>query len=76
MSVANDLLQHLVTAGNGVDDVGNADISAYVTALGLPRLLECASFSEFVAASFQNTDMARQKLRCCADLLGAFETAS
>lgn len=65
------LLVHLLSSPSN-SRLNGLDISAYGAALGLPKLLDSASFFNFLNQAAQNTDMARQKLRCCADLLGAF----
>lgn len=69
--VTDSLLSHLLSTSSS-PQLNGLDISAYGAALGLPKLLECASFSTFLGQAATNTDMARQMLRCCADLLNAF----
>lgn len=55
--------------------VNGLDITAYVAALGLPKLLDCASFFDFLSSAVQDTEMARHELCCCADLVRAFLSA-
>ena len=63
IALAESLLKTLLTDG----DADMPDISTYLTALGLPSLLDCSSF-----ASYVEPEEAQYKLHCCADLLGAF----
>lgn len=74
VGVIDALLSYLLSS-SPCTQLNGLDISAYGAALGLPHLLESASFFNFLTQAAHNTDLARQKLRCCADLLGAFLAA-
>ena len=67
---ASDLLHTLLSASPDTQ-MGNLDITTYVSALGFPNILTCASHAAFVATATTSPHLTRQKLRCCADLLGA-----
>ena len=67
---AGDLLHALLSASPDAQ-MGNLDITTYVSALGFPNILTCASHTAFVANAASSPHLTRQKLRCCADLLGA-----
>lgn len=65
------LFAHTLATSNDAQ-LNGLDITAYVTALGLPDLLQSASFSHFVARTAYDTELARRKLRCAGNLLGAY----
>lgn len=71
----DSLLSYFLTSSSSAQ-LNGLDISAYGAALGLPNLLASASFFDFLTQAITITDMARHKLRCCADLLGAFLSSS
>lgn len=70
-SILTALSPHLAA-----DDPEQTDIGSYLSALGFPSLLECASFDTFVALAQASPQQTREKLHYCGDLLTAFVTSS